>query len=172
MKPKPRLPWPQPGDPDRLVSKQTICQQMDISEAHFDRLADAPDAILVGERIRRWWAQSWNQWLLRRTRPAPYFAPEPRRPRKRALNKPQSAAQQAVPPRQPELSAQSESTSAPHAAPREKPAPARPSAMAPKLKQLPRRKSRRRKRRYGSSPAPPGRPRPTEKDLDRWLIRS
>jgi len=84
MRPKPRLPWPQPGDPDRLVSKQTICQQMDISEAHFDRLADAPDAILDGERIRRWWAQSWNQWLLRRTRPAPYFVPEPRRQPKHA----------------------------------------------------------------------------------------
>jgi hypothetical protein len=37
-----------------------------------------------------------------------------------------------VPPRQPEpLSAQPESTSAPQAAPREKPAPARSSAMAP-----------------------------------------
>ena len=157
MRPKPRLPWPQPGEPDRLVSKQAICHKMDVSEAHFDRLPDKPDAILVGERIQRWWAQAWNKWFLRRTRPAPYFAPEPRRPRKRALNKPQIAAQQVTLPRPPvegspstQDSAQPESTSAPQAAPREKPAPARSSAMAPKLKQLPRRKSRRRKRNLRS----------------------
>jgi hypothetical protein len=89
-KPKPPFRWPEPGEPWKFVPDAAACDRGGFSQAHLNRLADAPPVFVVGERMRRRRSDHWDAWFASRPKakapkPVPAEPPpaEEGRPRKR-----------------------------------------------------------------------------------------